>query len=92
MGSASRAGVHGGDPASLLLGLGKLGPAREKSGLVAGRGSGQGVSRRRPRTKHRRDVREPLLGCRLERQESPLRLAESGPVILSPSVIKYEMD
>ena len=62
------------------------------SGLVAGSGSGQGVSRRRPRTKHRRDVREPLLGCGLERQESPLRLAESGPVVLSPSVIKYEMD
>jgi hypothetical protein len=33
-----------------------------------------------------------LLECGLERQESPLRLAESGPVVLSPSVIKYEMD
>jgi hypothetical protein len=29
-------------------------------------------------------VREPLLGCGLARQESPLRLAESGPVVLSP--------
>jgi len=41
----------------LLLGLGNLGSAREKSGLVAGSGFGQGVSRCRPRTKHRRDVR-----------------------------------
>ena len=92
VGSAYRAGVHCGDPASLLLGLGNLGSARENSGLVAGSGSGQGVSRRRPRTKHRRDVRAALLGCGLERQESPLRLAESDPVVLSPSVIKYEMD
>ena len=88
----TRAGVHRGDPASLLLSLGNLGSARENSGLVAGSGSGQGVSRRRPCTKHCRDVREPLLGCRLDSEESPLRLADSGSVVLSPSLIRYEMD
>ena len=41
-----------------------------------------------PRTKHGRDVREPLLGCRLDSEESPLRLAESGPVVLSPKSMK----
>jgi hypothetical protein len=85
---AYRAGVHCGDPASLLFGLGNFESARENSGLVAGSGPGQGVRQRRPRTKHRRDVREPLLGCGLERQESPLRLAESGPVVLSPKSMK----
>jgi hypothetical protein len=58
----------------------------------AGSGSGQGVSGYWPSTKHRGDVRAAVLGCGLERQESPLRLAKSGPVVLSPSVIKYEMD
>src|SRR5258708_2021 len=45
-----------------------LASAREKSGLIAGSGSGQGVSRRRPCRKDRRDVRPALLGCGLERQ------------------------
>jgi len=71
VGAAFRAGVHGGDPTSLLLGLGNLGSAREKPGLVAGSGSGQGVSRRRPRTKHRRDVRVPLLSIGQRRVPSP---------------------
>jgi hypothetical protein len=88
VGSTYRAGVHCGDLVSLLLGLGNLGSAREKSGNVEESGSGQGVSRRRPCTKDRRDVRAAVLGCGLERQESPLRLAESGPVVLSRKSMK----
>ena len=33
-------------------------------------------------------MREPLLGCRLDGEESALRLAESDPVVLSPKSMK----
>jgi len=33
--------------------------------------------------KDRRDVRAPMLGRRLERQKSPLRLAQGRPIVLS---------
>src|SRR5260370_35435726 len=61
---------------------------RASPGLVGERGSGQGIAGHRPQTKPRRDVRAALLGRGLDSEESPLRLAESGPVVLSPKSMK----